>query len=537
MRLIFCLLVALLGQAWAFWPFSSSVVEALPNIAEEPRSDVRQVAIIGAGPGGASAAFHLRKLADEQGLPINITIFERNSYIGGRSTTVNAWNDPELPIELGASIFVKVNEILVNSTREFGLATGGPGDDDGERLLGIWSGEKFVFTQASSSWAWWDLAKLLWKYGMSAIRTNNLMKATVAKFMKLYQPPYFPFRSLSERVQELDLVGSTGVTGAQLLEQNNIYAPFTTDIIQASTRVNYGQNLGVIHGLETMVCMAIDGAMQVTGGNWQIFDRMVGHSTAYVNLETAVTTIEKGEKQYPYRLTSKHVDEVNATSHNFDSIVLAGPLQFSKIQIANDILGKVPDEIPYVRLHVTLFATHHLLSGKYFGLKGGAQVPDTVLTTVPHTEEGNRSEIPFFSISTLRHDIDRGDGRPPQHIYKIFSPEALTSDLLSQLFNVQIDSLPSDLDVLAEKPTADFSWWYPKIWDSYPYEYPRLTFEETVLAKGFYYTSGMESFISTMETSALMGKNVAHLVIEDFMAEGEHPLSEDEKVAVAIEEL
>jgi prenylcysteine oxidase / farnesylcysteine lyase len=30
-----------------------------------------------------------------------------------------------------------------------------------------------------------------------------------------------------------------------------------------------------------------------------------------------------------------------------------------------------------------------------------------------------------------------------------------------------------------------------------------------------YYTSGMELFISTMETNALMGKNVAKLIVDD----------------------
>jgi prenylcysteine oxidase / farnesylcysteine lyase len=44
-----------------------------------------------------------------------------------------------------------------------------------------------------------------------------------------------------------------------------------------------------------------------------------------------------------------------------------------------------------------------------------------------------------------------------------------------------------------------------------------VTFEETELAKGLYYTSGIESFISTMETSALMGMNVARLIMDDYL--------------------
>lgn len=44
-----------------------------------------------------------------------------------------------------------------------------------------------------------------------------------------------------------------------------------------------------------------------------------------------------------------------------------------------------------------------------------------------------------------------------------------------------------------------------------------MTFQDPVLADGLYYTSGMESFISTMETNALMGMNVAKLIVNDML--------------------
>lgn len=72
---------------------------------------------------------------------------------------------------------------------------------------------------------------------------------------------------------------------------------------------------------------------------------------------------------------------------------------------------------------------------------------------------------------------------------------------------------------LIDLPTISngvISWIYLKTWQSYPYELPRITFEDTNLAPKLYYTSGMESFISTMETMALMGKNVAQLIVDDF---------------------
>jgi prenylcysteine oxidase/farnesylcysteine lyase len=70
--------------------------------------------------------------------------------------------------------------------------------------------------------------------------------------------------------------------------------------------------------------------------------------------------------------------------------------------------------------------------------------------------------------------------------------------------------------VVPGEEDSQISWYYPHVWQAYPYNYPRSTFEEIEIGHGFYYTSGIESFISTMETSALMGKNVAKLLVDDF---------------------
>ncbi|GMF22276.1 unnamed protein product [[Candida] boidinii] len=54
---------------------------------------------------------------------------------------------------------------------------------------------------------------------------------------------------------------------------------------------------------------------------------------------------------------------------------------------------------------------------------------------------------------------------------------------------------------------------YHKHWNSYPILKPITKFNEFELdSDGFYYLNSMESFISTMETSALAGANVAALI-------------------------
>lgn len=73
---------------------------------------------------------------------------------------------------------------------------------------------------------WWIAFKIIRKYGILAPRrTQTLMQSTIAKFLKLYEKPYFPFKSLTQRTHELELVQTTGVTGEQFLEANNVCSP------------------------------------------------------------------------------------------------------------------------------------------------------------------------------------------------------------------------------------------------------------------------------------------------------------------------
>lgn len=478
----------------------------------------------GAGAGGSSAAYYLRQYADYFRIPVNLTVFERNPYVGGRSTTVNVFDNASYPVELGASIFVEVNYNLMDAAKKFGLNLTGAGQsrpNEAEEMIGIWDGERFVYTQ-SESLSWWNIAKLLWRYGLAPIRTRNLMKDTVNRFVKLYQRPYFPFSSLSSVAVELGLNKATAATGAEFLEANGISAAFSREIIQASTRVNYGQNLALIHGLETMVCMATDGAVFVENGNWQIFAGMLNSSQANVNLNTAVTSIKRNSNG---TFTVSHVHDNHSPEQSlFDDVVIAGPFQESGIAISPP-LDHVPDTIPYVTLHVTLFSSPHRLSPRFFNLED-TEVPETVLTTLPQgldlgPREDGVGPSGFWSISTLAKvqppaEHEASDTPQEHYVYKIFSPERPTAEFLASVLGVDAPQGAGNLTI-GDLPKQDISWFYEKTWHSYPYLYPRQTFEQISLASNLWYTSGIESFISTMETSSLMGMNVAGLMIENWL--------------------
>ncbi|PHH62872.1 hypothetical protein CDD81_6590 [Ophiocordyceps australis] len=480
-------------------------------------AQVKNVAIIGAGAAGSSAAYHLEQYATSNHLAINVTLFEKTNHIGGRTLTVQPYGDAHQPaIELGASIFVTINHILYNATRDFGLVFDQAADAEAGDVTAIWDGDSFVFQTTDDSPAWWDAVRLWWRYGLAPYKALRLVRGVIASFLTMYDAPVFPFRSLTETAQQLGLDRIVGVTGQQFLAANKINDDFANHIIQAATRVNYASNLAYIHGLETMVSFSTDGAVSIHGGNWQIFDKMVRRSHATLHLNTSVASMSSTDGKL-LLTTSNHPDSNSSYQYPtaFDAVVVASPWQFSNIKAAEGLLSQPIDSVPYTKLHVTLFSTHLKLCPTFFNLDPAAKPPRNVYTTLGKSERAQPGadgvgRTGFYSISTLRTVTNPRTLRR-EYVYKIFSAEALSPAFLSQVFCQEMPSTLTD-----EGP---ISWYYPHHFYSYPLELPRVTFQDPIVGKGIYYTSGIESFISTMETSALMGMNVARLIADDFAAE------------------
>jgi prenylcysteine oxidase/farnesylcysteine lyase len=439
---------------------------------------------------------------------------------------VHPLNDTALrPVELGASIFVSVNHVLQDAVKEFNLTPAEPYAKDtrtaigtAEKLpfMGVYDGEKFVVRMEDSGW--WSSAKLLWRYGLAPYYADKLMEKTVAKFLRIYEAPFFPFASLTKRVYDLELRETCASTAEQFFQENGISDAFAQEVIQAMTRVNYAQNLGSIHALEGVCSIATNGAIAVEGGNWRMFEAMVKASKAEARLGSEVETVERHEDG-TITITSKAFGsgqrtDVQMTSEKFDTVILASPYQFANL----DITPKpsiVPDTIPYVNLHVTLFTSPHYLAPTAFNLPDSTKPPRVILTTLQPTEDPGadpfyKSKVGFNSISLLGTRYNRRTGGD-QYLYKIFSMSEIPDSFLAEILGVKTDQEGKVGD-------DDVSWVYRKLWQSYPYELPRVTFEELRLDQNLWYTSGIESFISTMETSALMGKNVAKLVVDEWVS-------------------
>lgn len=257
---------------------------------------------------------------------------------------------------------------------------------------------------------------------------------------------------------------------------------------------------------------------------------MVQHSQAALYLNTTVASIAfvdkgKGGPHPRYTISTKaagaEATTAEQTGVKYDNIIIASPWQYSNITAGDGVIKHRIDEIPYVKLHVTLFTSPFKLRPGYFGLAPGSKSPSSVYTTLKPDEEPKPGaegvgSTGFYSISTLRTVINPATQRL-EFAYKIFSAEPVTAEFLSDILGAEVPPTFTTSEAERKASSVDpISWIHAHWFHAYPMELPRVTFQDPVVGTGVYYTSGIESFISTMETSALMGKNVARLIADDF---------------------
>jgi prenylcysteine oxidase/farnesylcysteine lyase len=131
-----------------------------------------------------------------------------------------------------------VNHILVNASDKFKLERQNAMDRVPPGYtgpaLGIWNGEEFVYTQDAHG-GWWDYAKLFWRYGTAPVRAVAAMKASVGRFLRMYDDDVFPWKDLGEQIEALGLLEDTSITGEQLLKQKGVGDLFAQELVQAST--------------------------------------------------------------------------------------------------------------------------------------------------------------------------------------------------------------------------------------------------------------------------------------------------------------
>lgn len=245
------------------------------------------------------------------------------------------------------------------------------------------------------------------------------------------------------------------------------------------------------------------------------------HSGAQLCRNTSVESIrlraksQTSKSSIQYTLSTSSGTEQTA----FDNIVIATPWQFSNISTGAGVITHRIDEVPYRKLYVTLFTSPYMLRTDMYGLERGSKPPSNVYTTLVKGESPRYDDpaghTGFLSLSTLRTVTNPATQRR-EFLYKMFAMDDILVEYLDKFFDADAaEEADGAEDGDEARPSRKVSWHYSRAFHSYPIELPRVTFQDPVVGNGVYYTSGIESFISTMETSAFMGKNVARLIADD----------------------
>ncbi|KAF9458739.1 Prenylcysteine lyase-domain-containing protein [Collybia nuda] len=466
-------------------PFFNKQVIRANAIGEHLVVDTPRIAIIGAGAGGSSAAFWISKAKERFGLDVEVDVYEREAYVGGRSTVVYPYDNSSLPpLELGASIFVEANKNLWRASDEFNL-TRNAFEEGGE--TGVWDGEKLILSIGDG---WWDTVKVLWRYGIfSPRRTQSIVDGMVKQFLKFYTKETPKWDKISDLATSMGWSNFVHNSTANYFGGQGVSEAYIYEIVEAATRVNYGQNADRIHALEGAASLATSGARGIQGGNFQLFEQFLNHSGAKVFLGTTVTDITQKSK------TSHHwTVESSRGSMAYSAVILAAPLRTTGINLPSKISTIVPEQ-PYVHLHVTLLTTTSPTANPaYFSLPTSATVPRMMLTTHNGARQGGKE--PEFNSMSYHGQIREGEWG-----VKIFSKERISNEWLEDMFLGKV------------------GWVYRKEWDAYPLLPPTTSFPPIKLDRGLYYVNAFEPFISTMETETISSRNVVDLLLsEEFNA-------------------
>ncbi len=459
----------------------------MPENASDTEGKTVDVAIVGGGIAGCSAASFLRRaLGDEA----TISVYERAGLVGGRLATLNVGG---VDVEAGGTIIHETNRYMAGFVEELGLTRVEPhqgenGGGGGGDSVGVWDGKRLVFRTYDSALR--TKFGAVRRYGLLApLRLQRAVTRSVALWNAVYDrlEAGHGFDSPSSMLAELGLDGMVDRDGRQWLSDEGVRGRFVDEYADGVGRIMYGQDVSM-NAFATSIALAGAGLagslFSVGGGNRLVCEGLLRKAGATLHVESDVVGLS-GHDSEP----GATVEFADGTSRRHDVVVLATPTGPAGLSLTN---LNLPAAATRERPFQTTWATFVVGAPRpeYFGAANADSMPDTVLTVEDEA-------IPFSSLGLVSASPDGSS------IYKLFSREEPSEALLDEIFARRI---------VTEQLR----------WAAYPVLRPDRAcgLSPFKLGAGLFWVNAMEFATSTMETEAVAARNVVNLLVTELNATG-----------------
>jgi prenylcysteine oxidase/farnesylcysteine lyase len=467
------------------------------------RSNAKRVAIIGSGIAGAIAAYTLREESRIYNVNVEISVFEAQSCVGGRIGYTNRMERSPWVLDVGAVSFLEEDWCVNEAIRSTGLRTR---LDPLQGSLGVWNGREFTFKQDSDQQpsSWWNLGKMMWRYGMSPWTLQQAVKRDLDKWQNFHL--YSTFDDISREFKNVGLTGDILQSADAYLRNLNISESYIIEIVEPKVRFRSNRDLSEVPALDMLLAISQGRRQKVEEGNIRLVERLLLLSRAEIETNTTVEVVSAGT-QRRYRLGIKATDSNDHAKYpEYDAVIITAPFQSNGIAF-HGISTQRNALRPYVQMHTTNVISKDMLSSSFFNISSST-IPSNILTASAHN-----STLGFHGIQYLGRYGHRLKCPNPigcdmieyAHHYRIISSEEISNTTIAAL-----TGMPGpDLD------KKHVHWIHREAWKygapKYDSEYQ--LFDKVELAPSLLYPSGAEEVASSLEMACRVAKNTAKILV------------------------
>ncbi|MCJ7614141.1 prenylcysteine oxidase family protein [Candidatus Bathyarchaeota archaeon] len=419
------------------------------------------LAVIGAGIGGCSAAYFARKY-----LPYSkVTVYERGNRVGGRVLT---FDEGQKKSELGAAFLNSTNRTVCDLVKEMKLEVKKLEDATD---IAVWNGTEIIFK--SSQPMFYNLLKLIASYKLSVPKMLFGLREAKKKIERFYR---------KEKPAEFwELFESAGLDRwyrkrfDQILVEMGIDSKFIDEIVTPITRIIYSQDaaLGGFAGLSSLLGVYGGSIYRLMEGNDVLPRRLHEASDSKVKLDSKVESVERTSKG-SYRVIARDNTSI------VDGVIIATPLEAADITFEG-VATQEPQAREYQKIYIKLMKGE--VNSRYFNLDKSAELPAMILTTK------EADPITRFSINKATKD---------ESLVTVTSKEPIGNDILGEIFK-------------NGRTILDHTWSA-----AYPVFKPTERLPSTFLGKGLIFLNAIESAASSLESSTFAALNGIKMMKKQF---------------------